>query len=62
MSPEAVNVAVVVAVVLGVYGVGAFIVYAVQAAMARDWKTAGAYVVVLVSVLAVGFVALYFNP
>lgn len=53
---------VVVAVVLGVAGAGAFIVYAVQAAMARDWKTAGAYVVVLVSMLAVGFVALYFNP
>jgi len=50
-----------VAVVLGVAGTGAFIVYAVQAAMARDCKTAGAYVVVLVSMLAVGFVALYFN-
>lgn len=61
MSPEALAVAVVVAVVFGVAGTGAFIVYAVQAAMARDWKTAGAYVVVLVSMLAVGFVALYFN-
>lgn len=50
-----------VAVVLGVAGAGAFAVYAAQAAMAQDWKTAGAYVVVLVSVLAIGAVALGFN-
>ena len=50
-----------VAVVLGVAGVGAFAIYAAQAAMARDWKTAGAYVVVLVSVLAIGAVALGSN-
>ena len=50
-----------VAVVLGVAGVGAFAVYTAQAAMARDWKTAGAYIVVLMSVLAIGAVALWFN-
>lgn len=50
-----------VAMALGVAGVGAFAVYAAQAAMARDWKTAGAYVVVLVSMLAIGAVALVFN-
>ena len=61
MSTEAVNVAVVAAFTLGVAGVGAFAVYATQAVMARDWKTAGAYVVVLVSVLAIGAVALGFN-
>ena len=49
----------VVAVALGASG--SFIVYAAQAAMARDWRAAGAYVVVFMSVLAVGFVALYFN-
>ena len=50
-----------VAMVLGMTAAGAFIAYAAQAAMARDWRAAGAYVVVLVSLLAVGLVALWFN-
>lgn len=46
---------------LGGMGLGAFIVYAVVAAWARDWKTCEAYLVTLASLLAVGWVAIAFN-
>ena len=46
---------------LGGVGLGAFIVYAVVAAWARDWKAFWAYTIMVASVVAVGAVALHFN-
>lgn len=60
-APDVAGVALVMALALGVVGAVALIDYAAQAARARDWRAAGAYVVVLVSMLAVGAVALGFN-
>lgn len=46
---------------LGGVGLGAFIVYAVVAAWARDWKVFWAAVTVVAAIVSVGAVALAFN-
>lgn len=46
---------------LAVYSIGTFVLYAAQAAHAREWKTCGAYIITVASVVAVGGVALIFN-
>lgn len=46
---------------LAVFGAGAFVVYAAQAALARDWKACWACVIVLATIVLTGWVALAFN-
>lgn len=46
---------------LGGVGLGAFIVYAVVAAWARDWKVFWAAVTVVATIVVTSFVALHFN-
>ena len=46
---------------LGGVGLGAFIVYAVVAAWARDWIVFWAMVTVVATIVVTGFVALHFN-
>ena len=41
--------------------IGAFVAYAAVAAWNRDWKALWAFVIMLVSLLAVAWVALAFN-